>query len=61
MLGATVTRPDGTATDEQFGVQVIADIASFMAPVDIPAGSTLEFDEVQLNAALFFAANVDAA
>jgi len=60
MLGATVTRPDVSyaaplARDEQVGVQCIAGVVTFR----LEDGTLWEFDEVQLNGALFFAAHND--
>lgn len=66
MLGATVTRvmgcdehgrPDEATYDSQVGVQCIAGVIT----LTLEDGTTLEFDEAQLNGALFFVAHEDAA
>ena len=61
VLGATVTRPQGhelshllsDVRDEQVGVQCIAGVVTFR----LEDGTLVEFDEVQLNGALFFEAH----
>jgi hypothetical protein len=61
MLGATVTPGNRFREiepwDEQLAVSCIAGVVT----LKLEDGTTIEVDEVALNGALFFAANVDAA